>query len=464
MKLCEIMKTFFRRINREIYSLNDVFGCPETPPQECPTFLERSVHRTFRNALASQNIIVIYGESRQGKTWTIDKYCPNQIRIGCTATMNIEQIKKEMLHAVGIDIYNIEHSITEHNIVGVGASTEVGNGLLASAGFKADTSEEHSETIKTEYSSVNLELNTEFVATLKDKSNGSFFVFDNFHYLSPEVQQQFCSLLKEFNYQNIKVIIVGVWKDSSKITALAPDLVNRCEHIDIGSWKEEELTKVVSLGEAALNIRIDEEAKQLFLRCCANNIGIFKSFLLKYCQNFEVFETDKKRKNLSGSIELNEVTQNVINEALAPLRDRILNLALPQREKKKSKRMRQKIVTAILELIIENDAKTAQNGFTLQQILSKVEKICKENGADVIGSSNIIQELGVLHLREENRQTVQNFIPLFFYDKNNRRLLIIEPSIYEIREYNSNLLQEIIDELNTQEESNELGQLQFADV
>lgn len=79
------------RISRPYYSLGEVFGCPEQPPQNCPTFLIRQVHQEFQNALSAYNIIVVYGESRQGKTWTIEKYCLNQIRIGCNASMDIKQ-------------------------------------------------------------------------------------------------------------------------------------------------------------------------------------------------------------------------------------------------------------------------------------------------------------------------------------------------------------------------------------
>ena len=55
---------FFRKVRRE-YTLNDVFGCPEAPPQACPTFIERAVHKQFVHAVGSYNIIVVYGESRQ---------------------------------------------------------------------------------------------------------------------------------------------------------------------------------------------------------------------------------------------------------------------------------------------------------------------------------------------------------------------------------------------------------------
>lgn len=438
------------------YTLNDTFGCPETPPTSCPTFLERNVHQQFRNAITAHNIIVVYGESRQGKTWTIDKYCSNQLRIGCTASMDIEQIKKEMLHAVGVDIYEVEHIITQQAKIGVKSTTGVGSELLVKAGVDAECTEAREETIKTTYPTVDFSIDANFLSKIKDSAKGAFFVLDNFHYLDPVVQKQFCSLLKEFNYQNIKVIIVGVWKDSSKITALAPDLVNRCEHIDIGSWSFTEFDNVVQRGEQALNIKIDEEAIDMFKRCSAHNIGIFKTFLCKYCGAFDVWETQKSRNRLLNPQITEQVAEQVINESLAPLRDRIRNLALPQRMKKDSKFMRQKIVCAILRLVVKNEVDYLQNGLPIEDLQNEIDLICYANGEETLGISNITQELGLLHTREENRQTGSNFIPLFFYDRGNRRLLIIEPTIYQIKEYNSQLLTNIVLELTPTNQAEQL--------
>lgn len=243
MSLISFIKSLFCK-QKKIYNMIDTFGCPECPPQDCPTFLERSVHQKFQNAIKSYNIIVVYGESRQGKTWTIERYCPAQLRIGCNASMNVDQLKKEMLHVVGLDVHTVEHSVTEEYSEGCTASSSVGSEMLISAGMDATLSSAHRETLTTTYDTVDLTKNNDFLDAIKQNSSGKYFVFDNFHYLPPAIQQQFCSLLKEFNYQGIKIIIVGVWKDASRITALAPDLLNRCAHIDVGTWSVEELETV----------------------------------------------------------------------------------------------------------------------------------------------------------------------------------------------------------------------------
>lgn len=446
MSLLEKIKYLFLR-RRKAYALLDVFGCPECPPQDCPTFLEREVHRKFQNAIRSYNIIVVYGESRQGKTWTIEKYCPKQLRIGCNASMTLEQIKKEMLHIVGLEVHTVEHSVTEEFSEGCSASSSIGTEMLMSAGMDASLSAAHKETLTTTYETVDITKNNDFLEAIKEHSTEKCYVFDNFHYLAPAVQQQFCSLLKEFNYRGIKIIIVGVWKDASRITALAPDLVNRCAHIDIGSWSESELMRIADLGALALNIEIGHDASAMFARFAANNVGIFKDFMQKYCQEFFVYETQKSKRMLSNKTSVNKVAEEVISEAYTPLHDRIINLAMPQREKKESKRMRLKIVIAVLKLIIEGDEAKTQGGLNLNVIKARIDELCRSWNVDLINISNLAQELGLIHLREENRQTGINFIPLFYYDKANRKLLILEPTIYTIKEYNKTLLDEIAEEL-----------------
>lgn len=447
----EWIKSLLQRVlgkNRE-YMLIDTFGCTERPSDSCPTFLERKVHTQFKNAVQSYNIIVVYGESRQGKTWTIERYCPNQLRIGCNASMDVNDLKKEMLHAVGVEIREIEHSITDEfsNSDTSELAGSVGAEMLASAGMSATNSSAHKETLKTSYKTVDVSNMAEFLDAIKTHSEEKHFVFDNFHYLSPEIQQAFCSLLKEFNYQNIKVIIVGVWKDASRITAMAPDLINRCAHIDIGTWSAEELRMVESLGETALNIEIDQEAVDLFVECAAKNIGIFKDFLQRYCQKFEVQKTEKRKRMLVDATTATETLDEVVNESYTPLKDRATNLALPQRQRKDSKHMRQKIVIALFSLIYENDVEKIQTGFSINEIKDKVDKISDDVGEESVAISNLAQELGIIHTREENRQTGKNFISLFYYDKANKKLLALEPTIYQIRAYKPDLIESISAEL-----------------
>lgn len=447
MSITDKLRSLFTGKIVEKYTLVNTFGCPERPDQNCPTFLVRGIHKSFENAIESYNVIVVYGESRQGKTWTIERYCPSQLRIGCNATMAIDDIKSEMLQAVGLKVRKIDHCVTEEYQENIGSLCRVGGEMLVAAGANVETSRGYKEILSTSYETVDLNSDADFYQKLKSKGTGKFFVFDNFHYLDPAIQQKFCTLLKEFNYQGIKIIIVGVWKDASKITALAPDLVNRCAHIDVGSWSDEELNQIVELGSKALNIEIADETIKIFKNYSANNIGIFKDFLQKYCQEFNIRETVPYRQILSDETKTQRVVAAIINEAFTPLRDRIINLALPHRDRRDSKYLRLKIIIAVLQLIIEIEQSESRGGISFAILKEKLEELYNKWHEQKIGVSNLAQELGKLHEREENWQTGVNFIPLFYYDKTNKRLLILEPTIYVIKEYDSMMLQDIVGEL-----------------
>ena len=442
-----LIKKLFGRKSRKIYTLNDTFGCTEKVPQECPTFIERNVHRLFCNNVQSYNINVVYGESRQGKTWMVDRYCPHQLRIGCHAGMDLNDIKVQMLNVCGIQIRRVNHSITENSTKEVSSFSEVGGEVAIAAGLSGKSMAGHSETISTIYDTVDIENQSEFLQKVKAASLGKVFVFDNFHYLETRVQQAFCSLLKEFNYQEIKIIIIGVWKDASRITALASDLVNRCGHVDIGAWSVEELQYVFDCGTQALNVTIPEDIAKLYIDCCAQNIGIFKDIMQKFCQKCGVYETQTTHRQLNDESCREYALAEVIEEAIIPLHDRIINLAMPQREKKDSKHIRLKIIIAILRIVAADRSSYSARGIEVNRIHEEVNHLCSKAGEEPVGISNLTQELGMLHLREENKQTKSNFIPLFFFDRANKKLLIIEPTLYLVKNYSVDMLEEITDEL-----------------
>ena len=95
----------------------------------------------------------------------------------------------------------------------------------------------------------------------------------------------------------------------------------------------------------------------------------------------------------------------------------------------------------------ESDEDETQAGFSITDIKKEVDKISAEVGEESVGISNLAQELGIIHTREENRQTGKNFISLFYYDKANKRLLVLEPTIYEIKSYRPELIKDIATEL-----------------
>lgn len=451
-KIINILK----RILKKKYELNEVFGMQEKPPEKCPTFLNRSVHTQFRHALMSNNIIVVFGESKQGKTWMIERYCPHQLRIGCTAEMNLIDIKKAMLFKLGQQILQVEETVTRKS------SDEGKKGLTSSGKLRlpfmeanASSSAEHEKTYSQKdvfrmvYNTIDISNTQQVIQAIKEKAGNDYFVFDNFHYLSSPVQHEFCSLLKDFNYYGIKIIIVGVWKDASRITSLAPDLLNRCEHVDIGSWGKTELIQVAEMGSDALSIKIDKDIINRFIDCSVKNIGIFKNILLKFCQNCGVYETQKELISLSNMKFALQALNDCYQEFYSSISDRVVNLSNPRHHKKESKQMRRKIVCSILRIVLRSNMDAVSKGIEEQDIQLEVKNICSEKGEKFLPPSNITQELGLLHTREENLNSGENFIPLFYFDTPNKKILILEPGLYMIKAYKPSGLESLIKLIST---------------
>ena len=78
---------------------------------------------------------------------------------------------------------------------------------------------------------------------------------------------------------------------------------------------------MIHKGEIALNIEIDEDAIRLFEDCSANNIGIFKDFVQKYCQRFDIDKTQNTKRLLADAESAQLVAQEVVGLSLIHICD-----------------------------------------------------------------------------------------------------------------------------------------------
>ena len=79
-----------------------------------------------------------------------------------------------MLHAIGIDIYDVEHTITQQTTTDLKSTTGIGTELLVKAGIDAECTDSHQETIKTTYPTIDFSIDMDFISSLKSKSHGAF--------------------------------------------------------------------------------------------------------------------------------------------------------------------------------------------------------------------------------------------------------------------------------------------------
>ncbi|MGG3467349.1 hypothetical protein ABES02_07495 [Neobacillus pocheonensis] len=415
------------------YGLEEVYGMGEIPPEDCPTYIERDAHQSFKYTVQhEEQHIVVYGASRQGKTWLIERFSPNFIRVGCDSKFTREGLFKAILHELKVVVGEVQESSGNEVELAMGASAK-GNAsipLVAKVGLegKGEYKDKDLENRQVTYENIDLTNQTEVISAIKDTIGERFIVIENFHYLDSAVQKTFASSLREFLYHEIRVIIVGVWKETTKLTSLVSDLSNRVESIDIGDWNVGELKEIVNEGDKALKVKTDEVVKELFIENSGRNVGIFKSLLKNYCKLCGVYSTQPDELYLNDIEKAKKAIDKSFDEVVYPAIDRVHKLASSR--KSGGKGLRYYIIKAILDIMSVKTIDELIGGIVLLDIVKKIEEYDEEQ----FQPSNIKQELIQLHLREETveaegSQNV-NFIPLFYFDRNKDRLFIVESALF----------------------------------
>lgn len=79
-------------------------------------------------------------------------------------------------------------------------------------------------------------------------------VFEDFHYLKPEVQADVSKQLKTFVDAEVSVVIVGTTHRARDLLMANPDLSGRVSHIQLENWSTADLQKIVTQGFDHLRI------------------------------------------------------------------------------------------------------------------------------------------------------------------------------------------------------------------
>lgn len=422
------------------YSLEEVYGIGEKPLYECPTYISKDVHKHFQYSVKSEKQhIVVYGASRQGKSWMVERYCPNFIRVGCDAKNTREQIFKSIL--LELDVIIGEKTVDSGQDfsgdlkVSIKGQASIPFVAKGEAGAEGTLHGGHYKNEQLSYLNIDLKNQSEVINAIKLKLDNRFIVIENFHYLNVETQKHLASSLREFLYHDIRTIIVGIWKETTKLASFVSDLSDRCEYFDIGDWIKEDLISIVDKGNDAMNTIIDEKIRDMFIENSGYNVGIFKSIVKNFYKLNFIYDTVKGNKQLLNDTSLaDKALEKSFIEIINPVIDRLENLATSK--KSGTKGMRFYIIKSILELMEKMASEDILKGINFQDIVHQVNEY---EGVE-FNPSNIKQELLQLHFREEtgksDKNMNNNLVPLFYFDrsKTNGKLFIVESALIAAKE------------------------------
>ncbi|MFT8947816.1 MAG: hypothetical protein ABF876_14975 [Acetobacter aceti] len=303
---------------KKIVQLRDVFGVGRDVPLNYVA--REEVDNKFINNLSREKHVVIYGSSKQGKT-SLRKHCLNEddcIVISCLNTMSLSDLNGAILKSAG---YRIEQQSTKTVGGAWKYSAEFsGEGklpLVASASGKAGIENERDKSNSIQTGRLELDLGdvNDVISALKEIIFKKFIVLEDFHYLSADVQKSFSFSLKAYHENSdLCFIIVGVWREQNRLIYYNGDLTNRVISIDVDNWNDEDLRKVISIGEDLLNIKIDEGTVQGIIENCDKSVSLAQESCHRICEKFGISETQRQITEIGKDIDTRDLVKNIVSD------------------------------------------------------------------------------------------------------------------------------------------------------
>jgi len=91
-------------------------------------------------------------------------------------------------------------------------------------------------------------------------------IVEDFHYLKEDVQKSIFQQWKEFTDNEVSVIVLGTTHHAVDIAHANKDLIGRLCQIDISTWSDDDLKKIVENGFNYLSVSLDEEIIDLIAK------------------------------------------------------------------------------------------------------------------------------------------------------------------------------------------------------
>jgi len=302
----------------KIVRLSSVFGVSRTTPA---TYVSRSqVDDRFINDLTRYKHIVIHGSSKQGKT-CLRKYHlePSDYEvIQCTRNTSKESIYETLLKFADIGVTEIK--TTKHTKGMLAKVTLGGEGkipFIAKAEGKGELSHDSKNEATLQKNSFNIDISNpnDIGRALSLANFEKYIILEDFHYLDNHIQESISYDLKAFHDNSPLIfIIIGVWLESNKLLLYNGDLSGRINTITADRWTSKDLKEIIKVGEALLNIKINDDTVDEIIKCTYGNVGLFQEVTYRLCEEYQIWQTQKKQKTIGAPIDVRAVLRMISKE------------------------------------------------------------------------------------------------------------------------------------------------------
>lgn len=421
--------------------ISDVFGVNENIVLS--TIERSSLISDFDRAIRENKHIVIYGASKQGKSY-LRKKCLNAnecVLINCGPSTTIRDIYTSIASLQDVEIvksriYGSAHISSVKAKIKAGIKFPLfGSGEGETGGGLEKKEESSEETAPLEF---NLN-NAQHLCELLGRFNlHKRIVLENFHYLREKTQETLAYDLRTFSDQGFQFIILGVWRDQNRLTQYNGDLQGRIAEIPVEPWEDKEFEDIVRKGEHFLNVKFEDSLLEDIKRECFNSIGIFQELCKRICIENKVFERQSEPKIIRDQ----SLFLNSIQSELKKYGQRhIKSFRAFVTKSKSDKRQGPSVAFYVAKAILQSKFTEIVHGISREHLQRRIDAEFPNGDGPSSG------ELGqLLHgiFRHQSARSINP--PLFDYDEVERLLRVIDSTLFFYLKHNKDkVLSDIVD-------------------
>ncbi len=385
----------------------------------------KEIEECFKRAILQKKQLVVYGSSKQGKTTLLNTHIKHdrKITIRCSASTDLSDIYKMILQKINVTIQSSSSSEssdmhqTKFNFK-VKLLTNVESEVeIISKKDKRDTLSELQLDISSAQGVAEL---------LKEHFPDKVVVFENFHYLDERVQQLFAFDLRTFQDIDVRVVILGIWREKNRLVQNNGDLQDRIFELSVEPWEEVELQQIISLGEKSLNIDMRDIKDQLIVESFCN-VGMLQELCKECCYDANVLETvigEPKKITIEN---LQRVINKIANTYSGKFYRSLETFAYSRSRKSQDGGKGLGIPYFFIYVILSKfTVEQIQQGVSIDEIKNEIKKIHPEQN-----NMQFDRSLTVFLNRIQFYQQNHNIIPsIFDFDCNSKRLNITDPNFF----------------------------------
>ncbi|WP_146762347.1 hypothetical protein [Paenibacillus contaminans] len=390
------------------------------------SYIEREqVDQKFKRALKTDNHIVVYGASKQGKSTLRRKHVSmdEEVLIQCVPNHDIVSIYSSILRQSGVQMEtSISEKVLSHDDSDSKAKIKAKIPLFGEvdAEFGGKEGESNERIVNYKSIEINIEIAQDIGEVLNGISFNKFIVLENFHYLDDEIQKRLAFDLRTFQDMGVRVIILGIWRERNRLNQFNGDLIDRIIEIPVEPWEDKDFDLVIDKGCKLLNISFSDSIKNNIKNYSFGNIGIVQELCKELCFAYGVLLKKPLHENFYDEKYLQKAIQIKVEDYTSRHERALESIADASRHYESGLFLPYYIV----KIIVLSDVLELKSGIKRPILHNKIKEVHHEPDRVRAGDmTNLLHGLSKL-------QSKKSIIPpLFDYDRSDKRLKVIDSTL-----------------------------------